>query len=84
MIILLIYIISIIGVILLIRYNNSELYSLFENSTLIFVFCPLLNTAICLSELLNSLTSLLLYVYDKITSMSLNNKIYKLIRLGRK
>lgn len=83
MIILLIYIISIIGVILSIRYNDSE-FKRFENSTLIFVFCPLLNTAICLSELLNPLVILLLYVYYKITNISLNNKIYKLIRLGRR
>lgn len=83
MIILLIYIISIIGVILSIRYNDSEFKS-FENSTLIFVFCPLLNTAICLSELLNLLVILLLYVYYKITNISLNNKIYKLIRLERR
>lgn len=78
MIILLsIYIISIIGTILSIRYDDA----LFSNKpwTICLVFCPIINTGLVVIELFVLLGRL----FDIITCYNLDEKFYKLIRLGR-
>ena len=77
-IILVIYIVSIIGTILSIRYNDI----IFNKKpwTLFLVFCPGVNTLLSILELFFQLLSL----FDIITQLDLDEKFYKLIRLGRK
>ena len=79
MIILLsIYILSIIGAILSIRYDDG----LFGNKpyTVFLVFCPGVNTGLVILELFVLLGCL----FDIIADCNLDEKFYKLIRLERK
>lgn len=77
-ILIIIYIVSIIGVILTIRYDNI----IFNKKpwTLFLVFCPGINTLLSILELF----FLLSVLFDTITQWDLDEKFYKLIRLGRK
>ena len=76
-ILIIIYIISIIGAILSIRYDD-----LFDKKpwTLFLVFCPVVNTGLSILELIIQLSLLL----DIVIHLNLDEKFYKLIRLGRK
>ena len=73
-----IYVISMIGVILSIRYDNK--FFIEKQGTLVVVFCPVINTIICLLELFCVLGVLA----DKIADLELDQKFYELIRLRRK
>ena len=77
-ILIIIYIVSIIGAILAIRYDNI----IFNKKpwTLFLVFCPGINTLLSILELF----FLLPVLFDTITQWDLDEKFYKLIRLGRK
>lgn len=77
-ILIIIYIISIIGAILGIRYDDI----VFDKKpwTLFLVFCPGVNTLLSIFELIFQLSLL----FDIITQLDLDEKFYKLIRLGRK
>ena len=67
-ILIIIYIISIIGAILSIRYDQA----LFDEDswTIFLVFCPVVNSGICFTEIMNFLPISLSY---------LNKKLYNLI-----
>lgn len=73
-----VYVISIIGVILSIRYDDQFLFE--GHGTLTIVFFPIINTIICLIELFCIFSALA----DKISVLELDKKFYELIRLGRK
>lgn len=75
---IIIYIASIIGVIISIRYDDI----LFDKKpwTLFLVFCPVVNTGLFILELIIQLSLLL----DIVIHLNLDEKFYKLIRLGRK
>lgn len=73
-----IYIISIIGVILSVRYDNA--FFLGRPGTLVIVFCPVINTTVCFLELCCVFGTLT----DKVADLELDKKFYELIRLGRK
>ena len=77
-ILIIIYIASIIGAILSIRYDDD----FFDKKpwTLFLVFCPGINTLLSILELFFRLSLL----FDIITQWDLDEKFYKLIRLGRK
>ena len=77
-ILIIIYIVSIIGAILSIRYDDI----IFNKKpwTLFLVFCPVVNTGLIILELFFQLSLL----FDMITQLDLDEKFYKLIRLGRK
>lgn len=77
-ILIIIYIASIIGAILSIRYDDD----FFDKKpwTLFLVFCPGTNTLLSILELFFRLSLL----FDIITQWDLDEKFYKLIRLGRK
>ena len=77
-IILVIYIVSIIGTILSIRYDDIMFNK--KPWTLFLVFCPGVNTLLSILELFFQLLSL----FDIIKQLDLDEKFYKLIRLGRK
>lgn len=77
-IILVIYIVSIMGAILSIRYDDIMFNK--KPWTLSLVFCPGVNTLLSVLELFFQLLSL----FDIITQLDLDEKFYKLIRLGRK
>lgn len=72
-----IYVISIIGVILSIRYDDK--FFIKKQETLFVIFFPVINTVICLLELWCIFGTL----ENKIANLELNKKFYKLIRLGR-
>ena len=74
-ILIIIYIISIIGAILSIRYDDD----FFDEKpwTLFLVFCPVVNTGLSILELIINLSLLIIH-------LNLDEKFYKLIRLGRK
>lgn len=76
-ILIIIYIASIIGAIISIRYDDF-----FDEKpwTLFLVFCPVVNTGLFILELIIQLTLLL----DIVIHLNLDEKFYKLIRLGRK
>ena len=76
---IIIYIASIIGAIISIRYDND----LFDEKpwTLFLIFCPVVNTGLFILELIIQLSLLLL---DIVIHLNLDEKFYKLIRLGRK
>ena len=76
---IIIYIASIIGAIISIRYDDD----LFDEKprTLFLVFCPVVNTGLFILELIIQLSLLLL---DIVIHLNLDEKFYKLIRLGRK
>ena len=73
-ILIIIYIASIIGAILSIRYDDD----FFDKKpwTLFLVFCPVVNTGLIILELI--------ILLDIIINLNLDEKFYKLIRLGRK
>ena len=75
---IIIYIASIIGAILSIRYDDD----FFDEKpwTLFLVFCPVVNTGIIILELIIQL----LFLLGIVTHLNLDEKFYKLIRLGRK
>lgn len=73
-----IYVISIIGIILSIRYDEE--FFIGRHGTLLIVFCPVINTILCLMELFCVLNTLA----DKIADLKLDKKFYELIKLGRK
>lgn len=77
-IILVIYIVSVIGAILSIRYDDM----VFDKKpwTLFLVFCPGVNTCLSILELFFQLSLL----FDIVIQWDLDEKFYKLIRLGRK
>lgn len=74
---IIIYVISLIGVILSIRYDDI----LFDERswTLFLLFCPVVNTILVTLELFFLVVSL----FEKIIHLNLDRRIYKLIRLGR-
>ena len=74
-ILIIIYIASIIGAIISIRYDDNT----FDKKpwTLCLVFCPVVNTGLVILELIINLS--LLFIH-----LNLDEKFYKLIRLGRK
>ena len=73
-----IYIISMMGVILSIRYDDK--FFIEKQGTLVVVFFPVINTIICLLEL----CCVLGVLADKIADLELDKKFYELIRSGRK
>lgn len=73
-----IYVISMMGVILSIRYDDE--FFIEKPATLASVFFPIINTIICLLELCQVFGTLV----DKIANLKLDKKFYELIRLGRK
>lgn len=75
---IIIYIASIIGAIISIRYDDI----IFNKKpwTLFLVFFPGANTGLFIFELFFQLSLL----FDMITQLDLDEKFYKLIRLGRK
>lgn len=77
-ILIIIYIASIIGAIISIRYDDI----IFNKKpwTLFLVFFPGANTGLFIFELFFQLSLL----FDMITQLDLDEKFYKLIRLGRK
>ena len=77
-ILIIIYIASIIGAIISIRYDGI----IFNKKpwTLFLVFFPGANTGLFILELFFQLSLL----FDMITQLDLDEKFYKLIRLGRK
>ena len=73
-ILIIIYIASIIGAIISIRYDDD----IFDEKprTLFLVFCPVVNTGLIILELI--------ILLDIVINLNLDEKFYKLIRLGRK
>lgn len=73
-----IYIVSVIGAILTIRYDDA----IFDKKpwTLFLVFCPGVNTLLSILELFFQLSLL----FNIIAQWDLDEKFYKLIRSGRK
>lgn len=70
--IIILYIISVIGAILTIRYDS---YFNEDSFVLFIVFCPLVNSVISIIEL---------FAYILYSSKILNKKLYKLIKYKRK
>lgn len=75
---IIIYIASIIAAILSIRYDDDFFDE--KHWTLFLVFCPVVNTGLSILELIIQLSLLL----DMVIHLNLDEKFYKLIRLGRK
>ena len=77
-ILIIIYIISIIGAILSIRYDDD----FFDEKpwTLFLVFCPVVNTGLIILELIIQL----LFLLGIVIYLNLGEKFYKLMRLGRR
>lgn len=75
---IIIYIASIIGAIISIRYDDE----FFDEKpwALFLVFCPVVNTGLIILELIVQL----LFLLGKVIHLNLDEKFYKLIRLGRK
>lgn len=75
---IIIYIVSVIGTIISIRYDDE----FFDDKprTLFLVFCPVVNTGLIVLELIIQL----LLLFDIVIHLDLDEKFYKLIRLGRK
>lgn len=71
--ILIIYIVSIIGTILAIRYDRAIFDE--DSWTVFLVFCPVINSGVCLIEIFDFLHISLSY---------LNKKLYNLIIYKRK
>lgn len=75
---IIIYIASIIGAIISIRYDDDLFNE--KSRTLFLVFCLVVNTGLSILELIIQLSLLL----DIVIHLNLDKKFYKLIRLGRK
>lgn len=73
-ILIIIYIASIIGAIISIRYDDDFFDE--KPRTLFLVFCPVINTGLIILELI--------ILLDIVINLNLDEKFYKLIRLGRK
>ena len=73
-ILIIIYIASIIGAIISIRYDDDFFDE--KPRTLFLLFCPEVNTGLIILELI--------ILLDIIINLNLDEKFYKLIRLGRK
>lgn len=73
-ILIIIYIVSIIGAIISIRYDDDFFDK--KPRTLFLVFCPGANTVLIILELI--------ILLDIVINLNLDEKFYKLIRLGRK
>lgn len=73
-ILIIIYIASIIGAIISIRYDDDFFDE--KPRTLFLVFCPVVNTGLIILELI--------ILLDIVINLNLDEKFYKLIRLGRK
>lgn len=73
-ILIIIYIASIIGAIISIRYDDDFFDE--KSRTLFLVFCPVVNTGLIILELI--------ILLDIVINLNLDEKFYKLIRLGRK
>lgn len=73
-ILIIIYIASIIGAIISIRYDDDFFDK--KPRTLFLVFCPVVNTGLIILELI--------ILLDIVINLNLDEKFYKLIRLGRK
>lgn len=75
---IIIYIASIIGAIISIRYDDD----FFDEKpwTLFLIFCPVVNTGLIILELIIQL----LFLLGIVIHLNLDEKFYKLIRLGRK
>lgn len=80
-ILIIIYIVSIIGAILYIRYDleYDEAYPNESNSVLLLVLCPALNSVVAVYEL----GKFLIYIDDRFLS-KLNKPLIKLIKYKRK
>ena len=72
-----IYIISVIGVILSIRYDDIIFNK--KNGSIFLSFCPIINTVLLFAELV----ILMDLLYDIIARLDLDSKFYKAIRFGR-
>lgn len=72
-IILVIYIVSVIGAILAIRYDQAIFDE--DSWTIFLVFCPIVNSGVCFIEIMDFLPISLSY---------LNRKLYNLITYKRK
>lgn len=72
-ILIIIYIASIIGAIISIRYDDDFFDE--KPRTLFLVFCPVVNTGLIILELI--------ILLDIVINLNLDEKFYKLIRLGR-
>lgn len=77
-ILIIVYIVSVIGAVLSIRYDDGLFSS--KPWTICLVFFPGINTGLSLIELFFLLAKL----FDVIMCYNLDDKFYKLIRLGRK
>ena len=73
-ILIIIYILSVIGAILSIRYDDDFFDK--KPRTLFLVFCPVVNTGLIILELI--------ILLDIVINLNLDEKFYKLIRLERK
>ena len=67
-ILIIIYIVSIIGAILSIRYDQAIFDE--DSWTIFLVFCPIVNSCVCFTEIMDFLPIILSY---------LNKKLYNLI-----
>ena len=72
-----IYIISVLGVILSIRYDDIIFNK--KNGSIFLSFCPIINTVLLFAELV----ILMGLLYDIIARLDLDSKFYKAIRFGR-
>lgn len=73
-ILIIIYIVSIIGAILSIRYDQAIFD---ENSwTILLVFCPVVNSIICFMEIIDLLPISLSYLNKKLYNL-ITYKVYK-------
>lgn len=64
-ILIIIYIVSIIGAILSIRYDQAIFDE--DSWTIFLVFCPIVNSCVCFTEMPNSLSYLNKKLYNLIT-----------------
>ena len=73
-ILIIIYIISIIGAILSIRYDQAIFDE--DSWTILLVFCPIVNSIICFMEIMDFLPISLSYLNKKLYNL-ITYKVYK-------